>query len=152
MSHTASPRTGFSHLILAFALLALPMAVCVARLLSPETVLEQAYGPALTRSERLWPQGSDQQPMLRPASLPAVTGLRKPFAIGDRMVIDSRTGMSEAIEVIAIEQLDGASLGLDGVTLQVVTARPEAAPTAKTVRFLFAIDTPPTAAKPAHAL
>lgn len=137
---------------LALALLALPLTIAGAQLLSPAALLERAYAPALTRSEALWPDDVDHKSALKPASLPAISGLRKPFKVGDRMLIDSREGSSDALQVVAIEHLDGAGLGLDGVTLQMVTARPEGDPAASSVRFLFAVDAPRPVAKPAHAL
>lgn len=141
------------RLALAAGLMALPLAIVGAATLAPDRVLDRAYGPAMARAEKLWPDAAEQATILRPASLPAVrNGLRKPFAVGDRMVIESRAGTPEAIEVIAIEKIDGTSLGLDGVVLQMVTARADGAAAGETVRFLFAIDQPAQASKPPHSL
>lgn len=152
MSHLSTPRRRLTCFGLALAFLALPATVIAARLLSPDALLERAYAPALARSELLWPEPAESPASLKPVSLPAVTALRKPFAVGDRMVIDSRDGGTEAMQVIAIEQLDGAGLGLNGVSLQMVTARPDGAASGASVRFLFAVDTAQPQPKPDRVL
>ncbi|MFM9942352.1 MAG: hypothetical protein ACKVP7_22950 [Hyphomicrobiaceae bacterium] len=152
MSRRAPRGTIRRHLTLGLGLVLLPLALLGTWLLSPGHLLERAYAPALAHSERLWPTVASDGVELRPASLPMPHAIRKPFAVGDRMVIDSRKGGSEAIEVVAIEPLDGASLGLDGITLQLVTARPEGAPAEVTVRFLFAVDAARGDRKADHAL
>jgi hypothetical protein len=67
-------------------------------------------------------------------------------------VIDGRGGTKEAIEIVGIEDMDGAGLGLDGMTLQIVTGRTEGGAPGDVVRFLFVVEKPEAAKKADHAL
>jgi hypothetical protein len=120
------------------ALALLPIAALAIGAASPERLLDQAYGP-MSQLETRWTP--ETPPDLRPASL---TGqpVRKAFAVGDRLTIDTRSGAPETIEITAIEQVDGASLGLDGVAFQMVTGRSEREPQGASLRFLFAVEAP----------
>ena len=77
--------------------------------------------------------------------------LRQALSVGDQIRISARSGAEEAIEVVALEQFDGESLGLAGMQLQIVTGRPVASEATETVRFLFAVDAPGTVNFPAKA-
>lgn len=121
--------------------------------LNPQSLLDSAYRPALAQAPVIWTSPADKAALLRPASLPAAA-LRQPLVVGDRVMIQSRSGGTDAIEVVSIEVIDGASLGVEGVRFQVVTGHAAGAPTGETVRFLFAVDAPqaPVKSKPDRAL
>ncbi len=122
------------------AVAVLPTAVAAISFASPDRVLEQAYTAPMSRAETQW---NSQAPVLEisPASLVPAAG-RKPFTVGDRLTIDARGGAAEVIEITAVEQVEGATLGLDGVAFQMVTARSDRDPDGPTLRFLFAVDAP----------
>lgn len=88
--------------------------------------------------------------MSRLADTPAPS--RKALAIGDRINISGTSG-SDSYEVMALDTIDGATIGLAGIRLQVVTGRIDGAAESETVRFIFAVDGPAiTPAKPDRTL
>lgn len=75
-------------------------------------------------------------------------GTTTALAIGDRISIAARTGGQDEIEVVELEEVDGAGLGLAGTRFQIVTGRHLGAAAETTVRFLFAVDQPRAASAP----
>jgi hypothetical protein len=141
-----------SRIATAVGLAVLPAAALVVQLASPDRLLDGVYARSLERTDAAWVSPADS-PLLNRTSLSAAPR-RKPFAVGDRMVIETRGGTPEAITITGLEQIDGGTLGLDGVAFQMVTARAERDPAGETLRFLFAIEQPggPALPRPGRAL
>lgn len=115
--------------------------VTAIRATAPERILAQEYGQALADIDTSW--GSRHAGNLWLSTAP-MRAPRPALAVGDRITIAARNGGEQAIEVTALEEVDGEALGLAGTRFQIVTARP-ARGSLETVRFLFAVDTPPAA-------
>ncbi len=111
----------------------------------PDLVLARGYGRALADIDANW--GIDQKSKLWLSNAPAAAqppAVARPIehvlSVGDRITIATQAGGKQSIEVTALEDIDGDSLGVEGVRFQVVTGRPLGDQTAHVVRFLFAID------------
>lgn len=120
--------------------------------LPADRLLDRAYGGAMQRVETAWAPQAAPAPELKLAGLPGTKTGRKALTTGDRLVIDSRGGTKESIEIVAIEDMDGAGLGLEGMTLQIVTGRADGSGPADVVRFLFVVEKPEPLKKADHAL
>ena len=119
--------------------------------LPADRLLERAYGGSMQQVQAAWTPVA-QAPELKLVGLPAARMGRKPLATGDRLVIDGQGGAKDAIEIVGIEDMDGAGLGLDGVTLQIVTGRSDGGAPGDVVRFLFVVEKPEAAKKADRAL
>ena len=104
---------------------------------SPERILAHGYGQALGDIDTSW--GSRHAGNLWLSNAPA-REVRPALSVGDRITIAARAGGQQAIEVTALEEIDGEALGLAGTRFQIVTGRPSGG--GETVRFLFAVDAP----------
>ena len=127
--------------VLALAAGLLPAAMLGIHLAAPDRLLQHAYTRSLGSTDLTWSEPSDPRLILSRTTV-STPHIQRAFAVGDRMTIDGRGGTLQSIEVVAIEQVDGAGLGLDGVNFQMVTGRPDHAGAGETVRFLFAVDAP----------
>lgn len=117
-----------------------------------DRILARSYSSALEGDTR-WER--HEQPSLvlsRFAGQETHAPAAKALAIGDRVTIGSVTA-SEVYEVVKLETIDGAAIGLAGVRLQVVTGRAEGASAEDDVKFIFVVDgAVPAAAKKERSL
>ena len=121
---------------------------------APEALLARSYAQSLQSVPTAWERRLTGDLWLshdagQGKTLSNVQPLRQALAIGDQIKISARAGTEETIEVTALEEFDGEGLGLAGQQLQMVTGKPRAGLPGETVRFLFAIDTPPAPLPPA---
>ncbi len=151
-SAATQANEGRSLLGLPVALGLLPAIALGLSWLSADRLLERTYGGSMERVQTAWKSHVAPTPELKLVGLPAARTGRKALATGDRLVIDGRGGTKDTIEIVGIEDMDGAGLGLDGVTLQIVTGRTDGGTPADVVRFLFVVEKPETAKKADHAL
>lgn len=148
-----SRRTGRRRMLgLALGACLLPVTAMLLAGLPVDRLLDRTYGAGLQRLETVWAPVAELAPEFRLTALNAANPAQKPFIQGDRLVIDSPGRGKETIEVVATETLDGSALGLDGMTLQIVTGQPEGRGADSAVRFLFAIEKPKPEPKPNRAL
>ncbi len=140
-----------AHFGLPIAVGLLPAVALGLSWLPADRLLERAYGGPMQRVQTAWAPVA-QAPEIKLVGLPTAKTGRKALAKGDRLVIDGRSGTKEAIEIVGIEDMDGAGLGLDGMTLQIVTGRADGGAPADVVRFLFVVEKPEAAKKADHAL
>ena len=116
---------------------------------SPDDVLARSYGQALGDIDTSWGSRHAGNVWLsagRGGFGSDLAGLvANPLAVGDRITIATRAGEPQVVEVVALEEIEGAAVGLGSARLQVVTGRPVGAAEAAKVRFLFAVE--PTPAK-----
>ena len=112
----------------------------------PDGALARSYGRALANAETSWLPPAENVWLSRLGDQPAA--LRRTLALGDRISIGGN-GLSDEIDVVGLEQIDGESFGLAGLRIQVVTGRRKGAAGPgeteprfqhETVRFLFAVD------------
>ncbi len=111
-----------------------------------DRILAGTYGAALDEALTRWERPDPASVILSQFAetergLPAM----KSLMIGDRISI-AAPGHVDAYEVVAIETMDGAVLGMAGVRLQVVTSRLEGVTGAENVKFIFAVEGGGTAA------
>jgi hypothetical protein len=115
---------------------------------NPDRMLAESYGRSLEDIDANWSTSATASGNVHLSGLgerPQLT--RKPITVGDKITIASGVA-SDAFEVVELDTIDGASIGLTGLRLQVVTARLESAPATETVRMIFAVETPAIAPKP----
>lgn len=62
-----------------------------------------------------------------------------PVAIGSRITISAPDGRAQSLAVTAIEEIDGAGIGMTGIRFRMVTCRAENS-VGPSIRFLVAID------------
>lgn len=112
-----------------------------------DAILERSYNRALGGVNATWT--SEHAGNIWLSSAPAsasktqVQPLPGVLAIGDRISVKTAQGRQVAINVTALEEVDGAGLGLAGTRFQIVSGRlPEGG---DTVRFIFSVEQPATA-------
>lgn len=134
--------------VLAMATLLACGGAWLSRVGNPDRILAESYGRNLEDFDTSWSTSAVASGHVHLSGLgerPQLT--RKPIAVGDKITIASGVA-SDAFEVVELDTIDGASIGLTGLRLQVVTARLENAPASETVRMIFAVETPAIAPKP----
>jgi hypothetical protein len=106
----------------------------------PDAVLATGFGSALADADASW---SSTPPNVWLSGLGDPTAaFGKSLGVGDLVTVAGQGGLSQIIEVTALEHVDGARIGLAGVRFQLVTGRPKSGPSSGVVRFLFASETP----------
>lgn len=108
---------------------------------APDAVLAVNYGAALADADTSW------------TSLPrnvwlsslggADTNTDRLLAAGDTITIEGKDGRPEVIDVTSREVIDGELLGVPGVRFQLITGQ-STGRDRRTVRFMFATETPAT--------
>lgn len=105
-----------------------------------ERMLASTYATALDEAETRWNRTDPHAAlMLSQFADQERASPVKAIAIGDHVSIASG-GSSDVYEVTGLETVDGSSIGLAGMRLQVVTGRIAGAPQAEPVKFIFAVD------------
>lgn len=146
MSKRASKRSLWTTVAITGAVLTLAFGGF--RYFSPEGVLARSYGQVLGDIDTSWGSRHKGNVWLSGTRAPAGVqaspiGTAGQLAIGDRITVAARAGGQQAIEVVALEEIDGAALGLAGTRFQIVTGRSAEADAESTVvRFLFAVEQP----------
>lgn len=136
---------------------------------SPDRLLERSYSRVAPHGTLyLDDMGPDARPVIRvtPASAPVAPALlidgvpvesgilNEPIAVGAHLRLAPGATTTRAVEVTGVADLDAPVVGLPGVRLQMVTARPfgHGVRDRETVRLIFAIrDIEPAKAAPAPA-
>jgi hypothetical protein len=137
------------HPTLRFASAAIALGLCAVVLKAggADSILERSYSRALGGVNATWTSdharniwlSSAPAPTAKPPSVPLPGAL----GIGDRISVKSAQGSHVVIEVTALEEVEGAGMGLAGTRFQIVSGRlPEGG---DTVRFIFSVEQPATA-------
>lgn len=111
-----------------------------------DAILERSYSRALGGANAAWTSDHARNIWLSSApaaAQPLYQPLPGALGIGDRISVKSAQGGQVVIEVTALEEVDGAGMGLAGTRFQIVSGRlPDGG---DTVRFIFSVEQPVTA-------
>lgn len=143
MSSVGNVVTGFAAVALLMA-----FAEWLPGLGNADRLLAESYGRSLEDADTSWSTTAAVAGHLHLSRMgERAQFVRKPVAVGDRITIASGAA-SDAFEVVELDTVDGASIGLTGMRLQVVTARPDNGLESETVRMIFAVETPALLSRP----